>query len=259
MLGVATAAAGFRQNAIDLPFSDPSRPGTLSAQVLDGDITVQGYDGNVVVIEVAGDVASRDVPEQAQGLRRILGGPGFTFSEANNVVSITSGWEDEQDLVVRVPFATALRLEVVDGDVGISDVVGAIELNAVDGDVRLERIAGSVLANVVDGDIVAVLVDIPADSPTSFSSVDGDIDLTLPPDSNATLTLRSFSGEVFTDFEIDILTELISGANMPQPGTGRPPGPGPSMSRTVQGTINGGGRDIGLQTMEGNIYLRRGN
>jgi hypothetical protein len=114
------------------------------------------------------------------------------------------------------------------------------------------------VANAVDGDIVATLAGLPADAPTSISNVDGDIDLTLPGDSRVTMTMRTILGEIYTDFDIDLRTEEIRGPNFDGRG-GLFGERGGSPSRTLTGTINGGGPEIGLQTVEGTIYLRRGD
>jgi len=256
----ALAVSLSAQNGVTVPFSDPSRPGSLNVQILDGNLTIQGYDGAEVFIEIMGeDIAPQDVPERAQGLRRILSGGGFNVSESNNVVSVNTGFDDESDLAIRVPYTTSLMLNVVDGDVGITDVRGEIELHAIDGDVTLQNVSGPVVANAVDGDIVATLAGLPADAPTSISNVDGDIDLTLPADSRVTMTMRSIMGEVYTDFDIDILTEEVRGPDGLGRGGGFGQGDGSPMGRTMTGTINGGGVEVGLQTVEGAIYLRRGN
>lgn len=238
----AGSAACLAQNEITLAFSDPTRPGRLEANVVDGDLTILGYDGADVRILVEDD--DGPVNEAAEGLTRILGQASVTASEANNVVTLRAGWDEEASLTIRVPFQTALVLDVTDGDVEISAVRGGIELNAADGDVTLNEVSGPVLVSAMDGDIRATLRELPPREPTSFSALDGDIDLTIPSRSTVTTTMRAFDGEIFTDFDID-----FNGGDRARN----------SDARTIRGTINGGGLELGLQAMDGDIFLRRGD
>lgn len=247
---VGCAIPARAQREITVEFSDPSRPGEVNAQIMDGNVTVRGYDGDAVVVLVDTDEAPAEgAPERAQGLRRILSNSGFTAIEDNNVISIRSGWDDGADLVIQVPYPTSLTLDVLDGDVEVTGVRGEIELNATDGDITLNDVSGPVLANAVDGDIEATLIGLPSDRPTSFGAVDGDIDVTLPSDARATMTMRALDGEIFTDFDID-----LSGPGRPADGQ-----PRRRENRTLTGAINGGGVEVSLQTVEGDIFLRRGN
>lgn len=229
------------QNEITLAFSDPTRPGRVEANVVDGGITIQGYEGSEVRILVQDDEGP--VTEVPEGLTRILGNASFSASEDNNVVTIRAGWDEEAFLTIRVPFRTALVLDVTDGDVEITGVQGGVELNAADGDVTLRDVSGPVLVSALDGDIRATLSELPPQEPTSLSALDGDIDLTIPSGSMVTATLRALDGEIFTDFDID-----FDGG-----------GPADSDSRTIRGTINGGGLEVGVQAMDGDIFLRRGD
>src|SRR5262245_20456518 len=75
-----------------VPFSDPSRPGTVHISIVMGSISVVGRDIKEVVIEVNGgsdrygrDRDDRGFPDEAQGLRRILPAqPDIKAEEHNN-------------------------------------------------------------------------------------------------------------------------------------------------------------------------------
>jgi hypothetical protein len=66
------------------------------------------------------------------------------------------------------------------------------------------------------------------------------VDVTLPSTAKANLKLRSDNGEIHTSFELQLLRPTL----------------GPN--RTLTGTINGGGPDLDLRTLNGNIYIRKG-
>src|SRR5689334_9284462 len=79
-------AAGDR---ITVPFSDPSRPKMVKASVINGSITVKGYDGKDVLIEgrSQGSDVRRKIPKKAEGMHRIdTGAFGLTAEEQDNTV-----------------------------------------------------------------------------------------------------------------------------------------------------------------------------
>jgi DUF4097 and DUF4098 domain-containing protein YvlB len=87
----------------------------------------------------------------------------------------------------------------------------------------------------------------------AFTSLNGNVDVTLPASTRATLKLRSDNGDVFTDFDVDIRTE--SSSVMP---TGRRDGQYRiAINKSIFGAINGGGPEYEMRTFNGNVYVRR--
>src|SRR3989449_9821441 len=70
-----------------------------------------------------------------------------------------------------------------------------------------------------------------------FRTVNGGITLDLPPSLSAEVRAETVNGEIFTDFPLTVTGKL-----------------GP---RRVTGTIGGGGRQLALSTVNGNIRLRK--
>jgi hypothetical protein len=88
----------------------------------------------------------------------------------------------------------------------------------------------------------------------AFTSLNGDIDVTLPAAVKANLRLRSDQGDVFTDFDVQVIAG--TSANRSQQRNGR--GLRIDVNRSIYGTVNGGGPDFELRTFDGNIYVRKG-
>ena len=62
--------------SMKVEFSHPERPGTLKIHGGEGDITISGYDGKEVLIDISSDEADALPPEdneKAKGLKRIAG------------------------------------------------------------------------------------------------------------------------------------------------------------------------------------------
>ena len=167
-----------------------------------------------------------------------------------------------------VPVATGLFGfgSVLEGDIEVKNISGEIEINAVEGNITLTDISGGVSVNSVDGDLLVNFKDLEMKESMYFSTVEGDIDVTLPSDLKANLVLRTVDGEMYTDFDIEISSYIekekdknkntvtvktSTGFNNMSFGWG-------GNTNTVSGKINGGGPVIRMNTVEGNIYIRKG-
>jgi hypothetical protein len=287
-----TAATG---NQVTVPFSDPSRPGTVKVNVLTGSITVRVGTGRDVIVNTVDDGRDRDDDKERErerarsrersrqgsssapaddptaGLRRLTQPSGVNIVEENNLVSITApAMLGGVNVSIQVPAATSLVLRAVNGgEVSVTGVTGSIEVNNVNGRIRLTDVGGPVIAHATNGDVFATLRQLPAGKPMAFTSFNGDVDVTLPAAAKATLKMRSDRGDVYTDFDVQMTqAPPRSGSS---PGDARRDDPRGrdrddskekakyrlEMDRSIYGTVNGGGPDFELRTFNGEIYLRK--
>ena len=89
------------------------------------------------------------------------------------------------------------------GNITIQDVEGTLEISNVNGSVTLTNVSGSVVTNTVNGEILVDLARIDPDTPMSFRSFNGNVDVTLPGSVKATAKMKSTSGDIYTDFEVE--------------------------------------------------------
>jgi len=240
---------------ITVPLGDPSRPGTVKASLVNGGITVKGYDGKEIVVEA--HVRGGGSAKQEGGMKRIpISATGLTVEEDSNQVRVGSdSTERAIDLTISVPRQTSLTLRVVnDGDIVVSDVEGDVDVNDVNGAVTLNHISGSAVAHALNEN-VKVTFDHVAQKPMAFSSLNGNIDVTFPADLKANLSLRSDNGDVFSDFDVQVQSST------PQPIVEDARGKGGKyrvkIDKTIHGTIGGGGPEIQFTNFDGNIYIRK--
>jgi DUF4097 and DUF4098 domain-containing protein YvlB len=243
---------------ITVPFSDPERPGTLKVNLLDGTVTIKGTNRRDVLFvansqEAREALRRRQPVEPPSGMRRLTQPGGFGVEERDNEMSVSSGFNREINLTVEVPTKTKLRVSVVDGRITVDSVDSEIEINTVDGAIALTNVGGSVVAHAVDGNITATVARVAPQAPMAFTSLNGDLDVTLPAAVKANLRLRSDQGDVFTDFDVQVIAS--ASANRTQ-RNGR--GVRIDVNRSIYGTVNGGGPDFELRTFDGNIYVRKG-
>jgi DUF4097 and DUF4098 domain-containing protein YvlB len=246
VLAVAPAQA---QDTLTVNFSDPSRPGLLKITLVNGGMRIMGHPGKDVIVESSGPQRGRT----RDGLRRIdTDVNGLSVEEENNVITITNrNFFNAGNLDIHVPLKTNLNLKTMNGgNISIEDVDGEIEVQNANGGVILNNVAGSVIAHSMNGRVQVNLRDISMNKPMSFISMNGNVDLTLPPSAKANLKMRADNGGTYSDFDILLTPSSSSSTNNGRFNI--------RTDRTLSGTINGGGPDIDLRTFNGSIYIRKG-
>jgi DUF4097 and DUF4098 domain-containing protein YvlB len=266
---VLAAGAALAQESIDrlkVAFRDPSRPGTIKMNLLRGSVTVKGYNGQEVLVEAGprrrgggDDDEEDDKRKETAGLRRIITpNTSLAVEEENNVMKIeVQASRRAMDVTLQVPFKTSLNLHAINnGNITVENVHGDIEVNNLNGQVLLTNVGGSIVAHALNGRITATVRDVDASKPMSFSSLNGNIDVTLPPTIKANFNLQTARGEVYSDFDV------VLGATPPKvEESKREEGRGRyrvSTGHGVIGKVNGGGQDMTFKNMNGNIYIRKG-
>jgi DUF4097 and DUF4098 domain-containing protein YvlB len=242
MLAVALMSAA---QQITVPFSGGSSPQTLKVTLLNGGVEIRGYDGKEMILDSNGSSVKRkrdESREEHRGLHRIDIVNGFSLSEDANVITIHGSAGGSPHLYLQVPFKTNLEIRCTNcSETQISDIAGDIDVNMTNGGIRLTNISGSVLAHSLNSNIMAAFDRAPR-KPISLSTMNGSLDLTVPGDTKSDLTLKTSNGKIYSDFDV-----RLAGGTLMQPGKG------------LNGTINGGGTEVRLNSFNGSIYLRRKN
>ncbi len=146
---------------------------------------------------------------------------------------------------------------ILEGDVSIKDFSGTIEVNTVNGDIDAVNIEGEVIASTVDGDINVIFKELNKGSALCFSTVDGDIDITFPENIKADIMAKTIEGEVYSGFDADVIMGKSSEDETVTTG-GISNFINPFHSNYITARINGGGHDVHLNTIDGDIYIRKG-
>jgi len=257
-LGLACGLSAFAQDKpITVSFSDPARLGTLKLHLLQGSIAIKGTSGKDVVItaKTRGSNSNRRANATTDGLRRLdVVSSGLSVEEQGNVMTIGAGL-NSVDLQIDVPSRTNLQLGVVNGGgLTIEGVDGQIEAENNNGSITLTEVSGSVMAHSLNGKVVATMKRVAPQQPMSFASMNGSVDVTLPSDTKANLKLRTDNGDVWTDFDVQMKTGSQPNVVDTRTNGGRYR---VEVDRSFVGTINGGGPDIELRTMNGSVYIRK--
>ncbi|MGY2133597.1 DUF4097 family beta strand repeat-containing protein [Hymenobacter sp. HD11105] len=212
------------------------------------EVKLEGYNGNELIIRGNG---YEPAPKRAEGLRAVYNAAedntriGLSVTEKDNTVRIVQASRKSTDYVIRVPRQASVvfnQNQFGGGDFRATDINGDVEANMKTGDAELLNMGGGVVANSVSGN-VTVRYSAVGKSPSAISIVSGDVDVTMPANSKTTLQLRTISGEVYTDFDISMGKDA---------GDLRRVG-----GQTVGGSVNGGGTNVSLQSVSGDIFVRK--
>lgn len=269
LLTLCSLALAVAQDAttdkVNVPLSDLSRPVMLKVGLISGSITVKGAAVKEVTVEarIRSTEGEEEKSEKPRGLKLIPNNStGLTVEEEDNVVSVSTGMRGGSrtvDLTLRVPTNCSMHLSTVnDGNIEVENVNGDLEVDCTNGSVKLTGISGSAVAHALNEDLTATFVKVNPQKPMSFSSLNGKIDVTLPSDVKANVYMKSDQGEIYSDFDLKVLTEDISPSIKKEDNKGKKGKFRVSVEKAVRSTINGGGQEIQFTNFNGDIYIRKG-
>ena len=108
------------------------------------------------------------------------------------------------------------------------------------------------VADSTNGDIKIELLEVASGTPMSFTTFNGDIDLSLPTSVEAELRMQSSQGDIYTDFDV-----VTSPTQTRVDREERSDGYRVRIEREVLGSIGSGGPELRFKTINGDIYLRK--
>jgi Toastrack DUF4097 len=264
ILSAGALGAQTTGETVRVPLTDASRPPRVHVHLLFGGLTVRGG-GNTkeVVVEMrpkaGGEMHEAPVPPNAAGMHRLdlPGRSGLDVVEQDNVVNVkTTAWSHHSDLVITVPRRSSLQLKTVnDGDIYVEQVEGEIDADSLNGKITMKSVSGAVVAHALNGPIAVRMDQIDTTKPMAFSTLNGDIDVTLPDNVRANVRMKTDNGEIYSDFDV----KLESGSHIETSDThDRQDGRyHVRIDRGLRGTINGGGPEYQFTSLNGQIFIRK--
>ena len=256
---IVPVTARQQPDRVTVPLSDPSRPALVDVSLVQGSITVRGTNRKdvLVIAHPSEDRPSRRYDADATGLRRIPQTAGFRISEEGNRVKISSDSHNRSvSFEIEAPLRTNLKLNAVNGgDIVVENIEGDLDLSNVNGGITMNNVAGSVNAGTTNGPVRATLTRVTAERQMAFTSLNGSVDVTLPPSTRANLRMRSDNGDVYSDFDVQLAASAPATVQESSSRNGRYR---INRNRSIVGSINGGGPEFELRTFNSNVYVRKG-
>jgi len=265
-----------------VPLTDPNKRGKLKAHLNYGSITVKGTARKDVLVKYSSveendkdrdrdddDDEDRHVrvhvnanvnnksneKSSKDGLKKISGGTmDLEVTEHDNLVKANSdSWNNRMNLEIEVPLGFDLNVHTYnDGDLVISNIQGELELTNYNGEILAENISGSVVATTYNGEIKVTFDKVTDAAPMSFSTFNGDIDLTFPAALKATLKMKTEQGEILSGFDMNVVKNGPVQKKDVKSGTYKV-----VIDEWVKGDINGGGAEFTMKNYNGDIIIRK--
>lgn len=253
LLTIGLSAQTEKGESVVIPLSHPGEDGQLKISLLYGSIIVKAHAENEVVIETMNKEKTKP-SKMKDGMRRI-GDTSLEFSveEYDNKVIVKSKKQNKKvDFIIKVPENFSLDLRATNnGNIIVEGVKGEMEISNLNGAITLNDIGGSVIADALNKDIIVTFTKGYEKSPMAFTSLNGDLDITFPSNLAANVKAKTDNGEIFTDYEMKMTTDIRKDEKKSSSGVYKV-----TVDKWVTGTINGGGAELLFKTMNGDIMIR---
>jgi len=239
-----------QNNPLTASFDDPQNPGKVTIKWNNGDIHVKSHEGSDVKVEVYDRKWRRRdrwfEDDRDSGLRKIYDGQAVTVEKNKDTIYISCYTIYRHvDADIFVPADAELYIvNSLNGSVKISDTRDNIEIETLNGDIYLKNTSGSVNAYSTNGEIIATMGLLGQAESLVLTTLNSDIDVALPENLSATLNMTT-RDEIYTDFDVMPVSTSTEEWR--------------SRSRQkLAYMINGGGMEINIKSLHGNIYVRKG-
>jgi DUF4097 and DUF4098 domain-containing protein YvlB len=236
---------------------------------ISGNIKVEGYNGDKVMIEVDETITGETSAIVEQGKKEFK----LEFQQnADTVMAYLSnpwstkphprGWHYDSDhvdyrvqldFVVKVPNNVKLSASTVNnGSINVKDVYGALYVNNVNGSIDIANAKGATIAHTVNGPVTVNYLTVPNDE-SSYKSINGKLTITYPASLSADMQFKSMNGGFYTDFpEVEALpAQVTKNENKRDNATVY------KLNKNVQIRVGKGGKLFKYETLNGNIYIKK--
>lgn len=230
---------------------DNSKNSKVIITMTQGSVQIVGHNADEVVIE--GSKAT-PAPARAAGLKPLYNTAeantemGLSVTKEGNTLKVTQASREDNRYVIKVPKNAAIVYQETTwggDDIKLNDLDGEIELKLNGAGATLTNVSGPVVASSTSGDFIVKYDKVNQSKPTAISTVSGIIDVTLPASTKADFNLKTVTGEVYTDFDMNLPTTN-------REGLARIGG-----NNKLGGKTNGGGVEISLYSVSNDIYIRK--
>lgn len=261
-------------NEVAVPLSDPSKRGKLKVHINSGSVTVKGTarkdvlfrysmaesdeDGTEVEVDIDNEVNNKAGDKSTAskaGLKKISsGGVDLEITEHENSVKATSGsWNNAIKLEIEVPSGFDLQLHTYNnGDLTVNNIQGILELTNYNGAITALNISGSVVANTFNGEIRVTFDKVTPDTPMSYSTYTGDVDVTLPATVKSSIKVKTDQGSVYSDFDLQLKSSGPTKKTENKGGVYKI-----VVDEWKAADLNGGGPEITMRNYTGDIIIRK--
>jgi hypothetical protein len=250
----------------------PASASTLCLYNISGNVKVEGYAGDKVLIEVDLRLTAKSEEYLEEGKKEFR----LEFEDAVDTLTAyiaepydsrpnrqwRRNWDNTRNIhyrynlnfTVKVPYAMNLNVSTVnEGDVSVKDVTGSLSVHNVNGDIAIANAKdGAINASTVNGDVIVNHISAPP-SEARYHTINGKLDITYPANLSADLSFKSMNGSFYTDFEEVAYLPIRVTKTEEKKASG-------TIYKLNKGTdvrIGNGGKSYRFETLNGNVYIKK--
>jgi DUF4097 and DUF4098 domain-containing protein YvlB len=232
---------------------------TFKLDNINGNIVITGTDGKAIELIVEKTIYAESKDKLKKGLAEVKLG----IEESSDEIYVFNdypnrnrrnkyhdeGYSFEFAYTIKVPRNMLLEINAVNCEkLTVSDYRGAVDISNVNGPVIIDGLVHSAKLKTVNGKINCTFLKSPKES-SLFNSVNGDIAVALPKDTDATLKCSTMHGDIFSDFEVNTSqsTNKKSGHKNGHFNV--------QVGSSLKVDINDGGVELKMSTVNGDILI----
>jgi DUF4097 and DUF4098 domain-containing protein YvlB len=220
--------------------------GRISLENIQGNVHITVWDRNEVKVDAVKTAyaqellnqAEIDIDSTADYLRIHTQYPDGNLTFTNDEYRRNKNPATVEYTLTVPRLARLSSIELVNGNLDIEGVAGSINASSVNGRVTARNLKGEVKLATVNGNLEATFDKLDESKPVSVGSVNGNVVLIIPSDSNAILKAGTVHGGIDNDF-------------------GLPVRRGDYVGRELYGQLGRGGARLKLGNVNGSINIRR--
>jgi DUF4097 and DUF4098 domain-containing protein YvlB len=220
---------------------DLGADGRVSLSNINGNVTIDGWDGTTV--EVRAEISSRS-QSAIERTSVEFDHRHTTLDIEVELASSRGGWLGSGDgasveFWLKVPRGTRLSdLSLVNGSLDIRGVAGEVEASLVNGGLDASGLEGNAELSTVNGSIKVRFERLDGSQRIGIESVNGSVDLYLPANANAEVSAETVHGRISNDFGLEVDKSGWVGQNL-------------------RGKLGNGSARISLDNVNGSIDIRK--
>lgn len=245
-----------------------SEDAVLIVENIFGDIEVQGYTGDKVILTIESEFNAGTKEELKEALKKVF----LAFETRNDTVDVfldgicgchrnkNKNYNRDQcdfdftyNFKVSVPARANINVSTVnDGEVRVENISGEVVAKNVNGGITEINISGPTNVHTINGNVEVRHAKNPSKK-SKYYSLNGDVNIYYKASLSADMHFKSFQGDMFTDFPISkwLTPVLISTSSKNKRGTSY------RIKSKTAVRIGNGGVILEFETFNGNVYVRK--
>jgi DUF4097 and DUF4098 domain-containing protein YvlB len=211
--------------------------GRVTLENINGNVEITGWDKNEVQIDAV--KSARDQQRLDEAKIEVEGRGDAVHIRTRYPEGHATDNPASVHYTLHVPAGAQLeKINLVNGSLEVSQLRGEVNANLVNGKLKARQLAGRADLSTVNGSSEVQYSTLANVSEVKISAVNGSINLMLPPSSNADLSASTVSGNIKSDFPVQIESGFVG--------------------RRLKGTLGSGGTKISLSNVNGSTHIGPG-